>query len=1189
MQTKNSTIKKRLMTYLVLFSLFCSFMAIIPIQTTATSNSVTVSKTSDLTCGEKIWVNVTDESLSYNTRYYIKIWDGSDWENIVNKKADQNGNLAVSFHIPYRNMLRSYNLSLWDSIDTSGSKIGNDAILWINNSFKVEFRINNQIVDHVIYNKEYAYPDSLSFYVYNWTGTKYELYKKTVLISMFNPEGTYELSHITKTGIWDIDYTFNYTDGANLETNYWINVTDSNTDANSNISLPVKLDISFTFLSSLTWGETLSISGYVKDGKDDPIKNYPIRLYSPTSYGYVVIASTNTFATGRFSLSAPTDEGSAGKWYIGTYLSGNYRVDETDQLPINHFIQYASIDVEPDEKISISIESPEIIIADFTQTLNVSIRNNWDDAYFDEMWIQVTGLDLMYDGISYDADDVIVVHTNAADFISSNGKYAYYEFNILFNETGTGSLIISYPLNESNYEQKTDLLANLTKTIDFQVSSSDDMNMIVENMPSYVLVNKDDCAWKNKSQIITVKIYGNGQTDPMNADLTLTGCGVDITIDEDEANDYWNSEGVYLIPISPKYAGTLTIAASNETEKLSTSKDFSIKGLTGSVSTSILDDKEISIESSESILVTIVNGEYAEIHVTYYDKNWQFIGCINQTIGDDSAGNGLNGEYTFIVDKEDIEDGVGYIVVVANSADMFYFYDIIEITPVHDLIIKITEPFTSNNQSFTVGLPQDIQIEVTNQHDKEIYDIDTVLCELLDEKENVLQSVNLRKKSENIWYIDDWIPHFKGTIVITATNNSGGNEHTGNITFNSDYALISYEPQKITVGIQLKNITINISATDANGNPLSKGTKLYLNIENATDTTVKQGTSTAISLKQGGIGSFILSVVGDIPGFINCSLQGSYDAAYDGNKTSGSLFLIYPTFIIDPWVIFIDKANTVDIYAYDYQNNPIKDIYITLLPSSISVLSVQPEPVKTDENGHVTLSVSPVTSGTMNITLPRNVKYVNGQLTWTNTVVTDTQITAASSKYLKIELSKSIIYQGENLTILIKSDDSSVEGVTVTFGEQSKVTDQNGKVLFMVPDPTIQSAVFTIIAEKTGFEKAEKTITVIKVYKIQILGPEKVEGGSEFSISIIGNGRPLAGATIVFRNKSMLSDADGKVMLSAPTDKGTYELKAMYEGFQDGSYDIKVIQASIPGFEIFIFIAAAIIVGSILLLLKKKK
>jgi hypothetical protein len=1181
-------IKKRLITSIIVLSICCSFITFLPLQTLAAPQSIIVSKTDNLTCGELIWVNITDQSLNINTRYYVKLWDGSDWEHLVNKKANEQGNLAVSLHIPYRHPVGSYNLSLWNSLDDSGSQIGDAIPLWINNTYKVEFRVNNQQVSDAMYNKAYAYPEAFSFYVYNWSGTRYDLLKNSIVIKLYDPSGINDLSTTTKTGKWDIDYTFNYTDNANLETSYWLNVTRSDTNEYSNVSIPVKLDVTVTIPSNILWGDTILLTGYVKDGNGDPIKNYSIRLYSPTNSGYRLMASTNTFSTGRFSVSVLTDEGCAGNWYLGTGQTGSYRIDETDILPISGFIQYQSFIVASDESASISLVSPDIIVAEFTQTLNISVRNNWDDEYFDEMWMHVAGLDVVFNGVSYDADEVVVVHANSADSISKNGKYAYYEFDIIFNETGTGTLIVSYPLNYSSYEDQDDLEANLTRSISYQVTSSDEMTMIVENMPTMVLIDKTDCAWKNRSRMITVKLYGNDELDHLNASIVITGCGLDISIDEEDASEYWVSEGIYQIPISPKVAGTLIVIATNKTEDLSVQKDYPIKGLYGLVSTLIGDDKEIVIESSEKIAMTITNGQYAEVHLTYYNKNWVFIRCINETIGDNTNGNGMNGIFEFVINEDDIKEGVGYIVIAANSASDYYMFEVIEVTPNHDLMITLLEPFEGLTQSFTVGLPHDIQIKIVNQQNKPIYDISVATGELYDEAGNILQTFSLRKKSENIWYIDDWIPHFGGTIILSATNNSGGNEHTGNLSLQSEYATITYSLEIATVGIQLKNITIDITGVDANGSPLPKGTKLYLNNNSASDTITKPGIGTSITLKQGGIGSFMITKVGDVDGFINCTLQGAYEDGYSGNTTNGALSLSFPTFDVQPPVVFISKANTVSIIAYDSNHQPIPNLYLTLLPSSSSVLQVQPEPVKTDENGFVTLSISPITSGNMNITIARDVVYVNGQLSWTNAVITDTIVTAASSKFLKIEISKSPIYQGERLTISIKSDNKPVSDVAITFGEGTSITDENGKAVFIVPDPGVESAVYIIQAEKIGFEKAERTITVIKTYGIIIIGPTSADGGSEFSISIIAKGRPLAGATVVFQDKTMLSDANGKVIISAPQEKGTYHIFSSYEGFQNGSMKINVIAAGIPGFEITILIAALLIVGLLLFYFKKK-
>ena len=103
----NLTIKKnKLMTITLAILMLLSTVIMLP-QTIKASpdNKIDVSKTSGLTCGETIWVNVTDGGLIENTRYYVHIWNGIDWENIADEKADSDGNIAIQMNIPYRNPL----------------------------------------------------------------------------------------------------------------------------------------------------------------------------------------------------------------------------------------------------------------------------------------------------------------------------------------------------------------------------------------------------------------------------------------------------------------------------------------------------------------------------------------------------------------------------------------------------------------------------------------------------------------------------------------------------------------------------------------------------------------------------------------------------------------------------------------------------------------------------------------------------------------------------------------------------------------------------------------------------------------------------------------------------------------------------------------------------------------------------
>ena len=1183
--------KKRLVTIAMIMTILCSMIVIIPQSTLAASSEIQVSKTTGLTCGETIWVNVTDSSLTLHARYYVNVWGGSGWENIADKRADEKGNIAIKTNVPYRHPLGKYNLSLWNTVDDSGAQYGENVTIWIENTYKISYKVGDQFAKYALFNKTYEHPNAFKILIYNWTGSKYEILKKSVTITLYDPEGKQELSKVTSTGMWDIDYTFNYNDDGNLETYYWANVTRSTTNEYSNATLPVKLDVTATLPTSAKWGDEITITGYVKGGKGKGIKGYTVKLYSPSLNGYGEMDSAVTYSSGRYTLATPTnvDGGSAGTWYVGTEMAGLYRIDETDKLNIPNFIQYHKLDVASDDSALVNIVSPDEIVSGFTQTVNVSVK--WRDKAFEDAWIHVTGLKATYNDIDYKKDDIIVVGNGQADHVK--GKYAYYEFQIKFTETGTARILITSPMNNTVYEEYDDLEANITGSTTFTVVPSDDMIIIVENMPEQVMITETGNCWQNAPQTITIKVYGKDEDKRMNASIRITGCELDISIDEDDAVDdgYWQADGEYKIDISPKTAGTITITATNSTKDKTVSKDFKIKGLSGTVSTSNGDDLEVSVQSTETVTATITNGQYAQVHLTYFDENWVLIDCINYTNGDDTAGNGLNGRFEFILTEDDIKEGIGYIVVAAKAGSNLYLYEIIEVVPVHDLVIDIIEPEESLNYILTVGLKQNLELKVLDKNGDVVDDVDSVIGEMLDKEGDVIQKVSFNGPTvAETWYLDDWVPHFAGMFVITAKNNTGGNEHDGNTTLNVGLARITFTPDKVTAGIELTNIAINITAVDANSTPLPKGTKLYINIDNADGTETYPDEGESFTLAEDGTGSFIITQVGDNKGKITLTLQDTYNPDYMGNVTEGELLTAFPTFDVDPSEIFINMANTVTITAYDCNDNPIEGIYLTFLPSVAGIIPAQPTPLQTDADGKVTFSVSPQATGKLNITIARDLKYIGDQLTWTNAVVTDTDITVTSAKQLKIELSKSPIYQGETLTITVKSGTTPISGVLIQFGEDTTTTNAEGKATFIALDPGVDSTIYTITAEKAGYISAEKSIIVIKKYPITIIGPsDDLTAGSSFTVTIVAKGHALAGAMVTFEGQTAISDANGKVVLTAPSKNGKYTVIATFEGYQDGTLDVTVGKAGdIPGFELTILLAA-IGVASLTFLFRRRR
>ena len=211
----------------------------------------------------------------------------------------------------------------------------------------------------------------------------------------------------------------------------------------------------------------------------------------------------------------------------------------------------------------------------------------------------------------------------------------------------------------------------------------DTINFNVLNMPSEVLINKTGDCWVNASSTITISVFGEPGNVSMNASIDITGCGLDISIDEYDAVEegYWVDNGVYEVDISPRHCWDINITVANSTENLTASRFFFINGSKTTVQTSGGHDKTMTVGITEDIYVTVkdMDGDpikIAPVHLTWVDKNWDNAICINKTEGDNTHGNGKNGEYYFTATVNE----VGYIIVVAAwPFIMFHSWDLIKV------------------------------------------------------------------------------------------------------------------------------------------------------------------------------------------------------------------------------------------------------------------------------------------------------------------------------------------------------------------------------------------------------------------------------------------------------------------------------------------------------------------------------
>ncbi|MDH7507462.1 MAG: hypothetical protein QHH15_06755, partial [Candidatus Thermoplasmatota archaeon] len=722
-------------------------------------------------------------------------------------------------------------------------------------------------INNLVYNKEYS---AFQVKIFNWTGSQLveakgdaTKYKFNISLCNYsdNPPGEQiqSLGENIKNGVSNPEELSigddNITD-PDKEKTLWVRVNHfDNSSLNSTIALPVLLDVTLPSPpTNVKWGDSFTVSGKVLDGQGTGLKSYNVRVYYPVSggYRYDEDSTPSTVTTGTYSLLIETGSGKgygAGTWYVGTYTgSGTGRVNKSNVPPyIDGFIPYYSFKVGSKDTATVTVHSPDELTKGFWQTINISVKNeSWmTEDEFKNMNIHITGLKGWNGTRAYNRSDIVLLEANPT---GGGDTKCYYEFEYMFNETGTATIWVSWPGNLTSFDyhdssysntygnHNTSLIANITGKITVSVVSPGAMTVIVNNPPEAVEVESDfDNGWVNKSTAWTnISVYGVNQSTHKNATIKVTGCGLDFTINESDkpsTNKYLIENGFddvgngswYNISIIPKMAGILTITVTNGSNTVI--KDYTVKGLTGTVTTSIGDDLEITVGTTETITLTGVN-QYAQVTVTFFDENW---GNKNKLNYSEEAG-----EFSFTPDADDI-DRIGYIVVVAGVEVWdLYMYDIIEVVPVDDLQLNVLTP-TAGNQTLTVGLEQDVIIELLDPNGNPVTeDTPGIDCRLIDEDhdwDDYLQEFTFTSIGDGQWEatILPWTP---GQLVIKGYNASDGIKHIGSNTLDVDYAVISYSPEGATAGIEIENLTVAVTAKDANGNPLD--VTLYLWAENDT-------------------------------------------------------------------------------------------------------------------------------------------------------------------------------------------------------------------------------------------------------------------------------------------------------------------------------------------------------------------
>ena len=143
-------------------------------------------------------------------------------------------------------------------------------------------------------------------------------------------------------------------------------------------------------------------------------------------------------------------------------------------------------------------------------------------------------------------------------------------------------------------------------------------------------------------------------------------------------------------------------------------------------------------------------------------------------------------------------------------------------------------------------------------------------------------------------------------------------------------------------------------------------------------------------------------------------------------------------------------------------------------------------------------------------------------------------IVKAKKESLQI-LAPSMVYGGEEITLCIKARDGNPVFAKVTFGNESKYTDENGYVTFTAPAVKSSRQVM-VKASAPGYLEEYKLICIKPRKKELFIDVNPyVDEGEDFEVRVKdSDGKPVPNADVYFNFRRYRTDIDGRVQLTAP-------------------------------------------------------
>jgi hypothetical protein len=638
--------------------------------------------------------------------------------------------------------------------------------------------------------------------------------------------------------------------------------------------------------------------------------------------------------------------------------------------------------------------------------------------------------------------------------------------------------------------------------------------------------------------------------------ITISG---DILYDADAT--YTGTDGGWSAIVTPtKPGGEITISIDWPGDDNGTASQ-TIEIVNGAFVTPAVDKFTIGENFNLTVTVTDMDGDAvknAQVYLIYEDIGDEF----NSTVGDNTVGNGLNGQYTFWISPEDDSYPVEApedITIAARWYEGHWGYAKILMDRKHDMMVSIT-PTTAYAGD---PIEYDIMVSLVGGGHPGTDDLTVAL---------------FNETGENLWetwykdgdydITDELIILPGGTYHIAAmnlTSDSQGN----NATFVVTNYIVTSSPSILAWIIDDDvNMTFQLM-------PAGNGTLTLMNISGASEASIVNE-STEISIENG---------VGTLDG-VSATTLGNVTFSYrpDGGEdqcADGLLRITTATATPNPATIFLGEGTVVMItVTHPATGTPLEDVRVGLDHGMLlneSILAKLPTDVFTDANGQAEFSITADASGEVTI-------YIENETDPDNAFV----IVATARKPMTISLNPSV-NEGKTFTVEAKSNGVLITDTPVTFTFDGQTWPTTTGVATLTAPSVSTSLTYPITATAEGYATATGAmIMVVNIPKLIIAVAGEVKAGQTFTVTVADDtGGPVIGATITFDGKTYTSGAGGVATITAPSTEGTYPVTATFPGYETLSDTVTVVKGGgIPGFELLTLIAA---IGVAFLLLRRRR